>query len=83
MTFQIAFTYKEVPFRATVTPAGKDFLVNLTTPVQYETTPTMVFTLHEDETMAFNNDLFDDPVFMNTISSEITNHLHKHKISIK
>lgn len=83
MTFQIEFDYNEVPFKADVTLIDKDFLVSLTNPVHYEATPTITFTIHEDETMNYDNTLFDDKDFMPAIEKAIINYIHLHNIVVQ
>jgi hypothetical protein len=82
MTFEIDFKHQDVQYKADVTLSGKDFLVNLTTPLQYETAPTISFTIHDDETMKYDNTLFDDNAFMPAIETAIRNYIHSHKVVV-
>jgi hypothetical protein len=82
MTFEIAFEYSGETFRADVTLNEKDFLVNLTTPTYYETAPTITFTIHEDESMKYDNTLFDDKGFMPAIETAIKNYVHLHNLKV-
>ena len=75
MTFEIAFQYQDVPFKADVTPNGNDYLVNLNEPKHYETSPTMVFTRHDDGSMKYDNSLFDDNRFMQAIEKAIHDYI--------
>lgn len=82
MTFEIKFNHNETLYKADVTLNGRDFLVNLTTPTLYETAPTMAFTIHNDETMNYDNRLFDDKQFMPAIENAIKNYIHAHQIKV-
>ena len=83
MTFEIEFEYNEILYKGDVTPNGKDLLVNLTHPTIYETTPTIVFTMHDDESMNYDKTLFDDKDFMPAIANAITNYLHVNQIELR
>jgi hypothetical protein len=83
MTFEIKFNYNDIPFKADVTSSGKDLLVNLTSPVHYEATPTITFTLHDDESMKYDNTLFDDKEFMPVIEKAIINYIHLHNVVVE
>ena len=83
MTFEIAFTYQEVLYKADVTVSGKDLLVNLTSPAIYETAQTMAFTIHDDESMKYDNSMFEDNDFMPAIETAITDYMHSHNIVIE
>ncbi|MEO6549535.1 MAG: hypothetical protein ABIN94_16150 [Ferruginibacter sp.] len=82
MTFEITFDYNDTPFKAVASLNGKDFLVNLVSPVQYEVTPTMVFTIHEDESMGYDANAFEDNGFMPAIETALKNYIHLNKIVI-
>jgi hypothetical protein len=81
MTFEIEFKYQDVPFKADVTPNGKDYLVNLVSPVHYETAPTMVFTIHDDGSMKYDQSLFDDNGFMPTLEAALQDYIRSNNIS--
>ena len=83
MTFEIEFEYQRVLYKADVTLSGKDFLVNLTDPVQYEMAPTISFTIHDDESMKYDNSMFDDKDFMPAIETAIRSYMHSHHIVVK
>lgn len=83
MTFEIEFDYNEVLFKADVTLIGKDFLVNLTSPLHYETTPTITFTFHDDESMKYDNTLFDDKDFMPAIEKAISSYIQLHSVVVE
>ncbi len=80
MTFELNFEYQEVPFRADVTVSGKDFLVNLVSPVHYETAPTMVLTRHDDGSMKYDTGVFDENGFMPAIESALKQYLQTHDV---
>lgn len=82
MTFEISFTYNEVPFKADVTPNGNDLLVNLTHPVHYETAPTITFTRHTNGTMKYDNTMFDDHGFMPAVESAINDYIKTNNVTI-
>ena len=82
MTFEIEFDHLNTLYKADVTVSGKDFLVNLTSPLQYETAPTISFTIHEDESMKYDTSMFDDKDFMPAIETAIRNYIHSHNIVI-
>ena len=83
MTFEIEFEHHNVLYKADVTISGKDFMVNLTSPLQYETAPTVTFTIHEDESMKYDNSMFDDKEFMPAIETAITKYIHLHNVVIE
>jgi hypothetical protein len=82
MTFEIEFEHSETPFKADVTLQGKDFLVNINSPRYYETTPTLALTIHEDESMKYDNTMFDDKSFMPAIETAIKNYIHSNNIAV-
>ena len=82
MTFEITFEHRQVPYKADVTVSGKDFMVNLTSPLQYETAPTITFTIHDDETMKYDTTMFEDKEFMPAIEAAIRGYIHQHHIVV-
>ena len=81
MTFEIAFEYDETKFTANVTDSGRDFLVNLSTPLQYEAYPTLVFTAHDDQTMGYDHSSTDNK-FMAAISNAVLKYIKDNKLKV-
>ena len=83
MTFEIEFEVDNRVFKADVTLSNKDFLVNLNSPIHYATSPTIVFTIHEDESMKYDINLFEDKSFMPAIEAAIKNYIHSHNVIVE
>ena len=83
MTFEIEFEFNSMVYKADVTFSNKDFLVNFNSPQQYSTWPTIVFTIHQDESMNYDASLFEDKTFMPAIAKAIKDYIHSNKIIVE
>lgn len=83
MTFETDFIYKDVPFKAVVTSNGKDLMANFVSPVQYEAMQTIVFTMHDDETMNYDKEMFNDAAFLPAMAAAILKSMHEQRLHVE
>lgn len=82
MTFEIEFNFNDAVYKADVTSFNRDLLVNFNSPKHYATLPTIVFTIHDDGSMNYDQNLFEEKTFMPAIEAAITNYLRTNSLHV-